>query len=298
MRKGTVAILTLIGIVLVGTSGVLYSKYRQSENNYQETKAEDQSNQMRYSQAIGEIATIQDSLNAIVLGEAAIQIPPSRGESEVETGGTLHDQVLGRISTLKSAIERTKERIQELDARLKRNGIKMAGMEKMIAGLKKSVSEKEDRITQLTSQVDTLQTQVTGLTATVQTKDQEITQNQQVIAQNQQEITQKQQELATVFYTIGSKKQLVTSGIAVQQGGVLGMGKTIRPSGRFDESAYTPLNTDQETVIHITAKKAVVLTPQPVSSYVLEPVGTNAVDLRITDPKEFRKVKQVVILTT
>ena len=298
MRKSTVGILTLIGILLVGASGILYSKYRRSETNYQETKAEDESNRMHYSQAIGEIATIQDSLNAIVLGEEAVQIPPSRGESEVETGGTLHDQVLTRITTLKGAIERTKERIQELDARLKRNGIRMAGMEKMIAGLRKSVGEKEDRITQLTSQVDTLQTQVTGLTATVQTKDQEITQNQQVIAQNQQEITQKQQELATVFYTIGSKKELVHSGIAVAQGGVLGMGKTLRPSGRFDESSYTPLNTDQETVIHIQAKKAVVLTAQPAASYVLEPAGINEVDLRIVDPKEFRKVKQVVILTT
>ena len=58
------------------------------------------------------------------------------------------------------------------------------------------------------------------------------------------------------------------------------------------------MKTWEEINAKIEAKKAVVLTAQPVSSYVLEPVGTNSVDLRITDPKEFRKVKQVVILTT
>jgi predicted RNase H-like nuclease (RuvC/YqgF family) len=298
MRKGTGIALIVISVLLVGTSVVLYSKYRTSETNYQQTRAEDETNRAHYGQAIGEIATIQDSLNAIVLGEQAVQSMPARGESEVETPGTLHDQVLTRITTLKGAIERTKERITELDAKLKRNGIKIAGLEKMIAGLRKSVADKEDRIAQLNTQVDTLQTQVSGLTVAVQDKDQQITQKQQEIAQNQQEIAQKQQELATIFYTIGSKKQLVHSGLAVAQGGVLGLGKTLKPSGHFDEASFTPLDTDQETVIHISAKKAQVLTAQPVSSYVLQPVGTDAVELRIVDPKEFRKVKQVVILTT
>ena len=240
-------------------------------------QAQDESTKMHYGQAIGEIATIQDSLNAIVLGEDAVQSLPARSESEFQVPGTLHDQVLTRITTLRGAIERTKDRITELDAKLKKNGVRIARLEKMVAGLRRSVTEKEERIAQLTTQVDTLQTQVSGLTVAVQDQN---------------------QELATIFYTMGSKKELAASGVVEAQGGVLGIGKTLKPSGHFDQTAYTPLDTDQELGIRIPAKKAQVLSAQPVTSYVLQPVGTGMVELHILDPKEFRKVKQVVILTT
>jgi len=111
-------------------------------------------------------------------------------------------------------------------------------------------------------------------------------------------LTEKQTELATIFYTIGSKKQLKEAGIVESKGGVLGLGKTLKPSGVFVESAYKPLNTDQEMVIQIPAEKAQVLSAQPVSSYVLQPISKDMVELRIVDAKAFRKIKQLVILTT
>ena len=283
MRKSTVVALALVSVLLVGTTGWFYSKYKKSEDSYTQLKAEDESTRLRYGAAIGEIATIQDSLNAIVLGEEAVQVP-SRSQTEVELPGTVHDQVLSHIATLKGAIERTKERITDLDKRLKKSGVKIAGMEKMLAGLRKSVAEKEDRIAMLTTQVDTLQTQVSGLNVTVGQRD--------------QEITDRQHELATVFYAMGTKKELTRSGVVASQGGVLGLGKTLKPSGTFNETLFTPLDTDQELVIRIPSDKAQVLSAQAPSSYVLEPVGKDMVELRILDPKEFRKIKQVVILTT
>lgn len=284
MRRVPVIILALVSVALVATTISFYSKYQKSVESVAEIKAENESTRLRYGAAINEIAVIQDSLNAIVLGEEAVQSLPARNQSEVEAPGTVHDQVLGRIATLKEAIERTKERIEVLDARLKRNGVKIAGMEKMIASLKKSVAEKEGQIAELSSQVGTLQTQVSGLSTEVETK--------------QQELVQKQTELATVYYAIGTKKELTQSGIISSKGGVLGFGKTLEPSGTINETAFTPLDTDQQTVIRIPSEKAQILSAQPVSSYILEPVGKDAVELRILDPKEFRKIKHIVILMT
>ena len=284
MRKPAVIALALISLVFVGTTGAFYSKYKKSVASYAQLKSEDESTRSRYGAALTEIATIQDSLNAIVLGEEGLSKVTARSQAEVQVPPTVHDQVLERIALLKGAIERTKDRIQVLDTRLKKNGIRIAGLEKMVAGLRQSVAEKEERIAQLNTQVDGLQTQVTGLNATVEQKT--------------QEVTDKQQEIATVFYTMGTKKQLTQSGIVESKGGVLGLGKTLKPSGTFNEAAFTALNTDQENVIRIPAEKAQVLSAQPVSSYVLAPVGKDMVELRIVDPKEFRKIKQVVILTT
>lgn len=284
MRRTGVFVLGIIAVLLLVATAVSYSKYRKSVADYQQATAQQEDMRGRYDRAVSEIVMIQDSLNAIVLGEEAVRNLPARNDVEVQAPGTLHDQVLTRIATLKSAIERTKERIEVLDARLKKNGVKIAGMERMIAGLRKSALAKEEQIASLTTQVDTLQTRVAGLNTEVEVQ--------------QQVLTEKQTELATIFYTIGSKKQLKDAGIVESKGGVLGLGKTLKPSGVFVESAYKPLNTDQEMVIQIPSEKAVVLTAQPVSSYVIQPVSKDMVELRIVDAKAFRKIKQLVILTT
>jgi hypothetical protein len=58
----------------------------------------------------------------------------------------------------------------------------------------------------------------------------------------------------------------------------------------------TTIDTDVETTVEIPAKNAEVLTPQATSSYALEADGDHTL-LRIIDPKEFRKVRHLVIVT-
>jgi predicted nucleic acid-binding Zn-ribbon protein len=287
MRRPLAVALGLIGVLLLGATIVSYSKYRKSTADYAQATANEESMRQRYDGAVNEIVMIQDSLNAIMLGGDAV-LPDVR---QPEVPETIHDTVLSRIAVLKASVERTKGRIEELDARLKRGGVKIAGLEKMIARLRESVTEKEARIADLSTQVGTLQTQVAGLSTEVETK-------QQDLAQKQQELTDKQHELATIFYTMGTKKELTRSGVVASRGGVLGLGKTLEPSGTINQSAFTPLDTDQESVIRIPSDKAEVLSAQPVSSYVIQHVGKDAVELRIVDPKEFRKVKHLVILRT
>jgi len=285
MRKPVGIVLALITLLLLGATIVTYSKYRKSASDYAQATADEQSMRQRYDGAVSEIVMIQDSLNTIVLGGESV-LPEGQ---QVEGPGTLHDTVLSRIATLKASVERTKGRIEELDAKLKKSGVKVAGLERMIAGLRKSASEKEARIAELSTQVDGLQTQVTGLNTEVQTK-------QQDLDQKQQELADKQHELATIFYTMGTKKELTQSGVIASKGGVLGFGKTPKPTGTVNESSFTPLDTDQETVIRIPAQKAEVLSAQPIASYTIQPVSKDLVELRIVDPKEFRKVKHLIIL--
>ena len=152
----------------------------------------------------------------------------------------------------------------------------------MIENLKQNLADRETQVAQLDSQVDSLQTTVAGLNSDVQTK--------------QREVEDKQHELATIYYTIGTKKELMKSGVIVSKGGVLGLGKTLKPSGQIDEAAITALDTDQESVIRIPAHEAQILSPQPLASYSLQQTAENAVELHILDPKEFRKIKHLVIL--
>lgn len=281
MRRSSVIAWSLITVLLLGLSMVYYAKYRKYSTDYARLTAQDQDTQSRYTEAINEIAAIQDSLNTIALGADAAKMLPAQLQSEGQVP-TMHDQVLSQIALIKMGLERTKERIQDLDSRLKKSGIRLAGMERMVDGLKKTLADREEQVAQLDQQVDSLQTTVAGLSSDVETK--------------QRDLNDKQRELATIYYTIGTKKDLIKSGVVVSQGGVLGLGKTLKTTGQFNEADFTPLDTDQESVIRIPAHEVQILSPLPVASYSLQPAAENAVELHILDPKEFRKVKHLVIL--
>lgn len=285
MRKSVGIVLALVSVLLLGAAAVSYTKYKKSQADFTQATADQEAMRQRYDQAVNEIVSIQDSLNAIVVGENQAQ-----GDIELH-GQTVHDKVLSRITTIKATIARTKARIDELDARLKHNGIRIASMKRMIDGLRESAQYKEEKIAQLSTQVDTLRTRVTGLKYEIQGQ-------QETLAKNQEELLARQRELATIYYTMGTKEELKRAGVVEPKGGVLGMGKSLKVSGMFEEASFSPLNTDEQNTIQIPAKKGKVqiLSAQPPASYSLTTVGKDMVELHILDRTEFRKIKHLVIL--
>ena len=287
MRKPVqIGLIVLVAVLAIAT-GVLFVRYQQNLMAYSNMKVEEESTRQRYAQTLDAIAEIQDSLNTISVGDANVRMQPTMGATE---GGKVNQQeALDRIATMRESIQRNKQRIRQLESSLHKNGIKVAGLQKMVTGLKHSVEEKEAIVAELTTQVESLHTQVTGLQT-------EVAVTQDTLRERDQTLEERRRELATIYYVIGSKKELANAGVIVAKGGVLGLGKTIQPSGRFSDLTATALDTDQETVVHTPAAKVRVLSPQPASSYELRLVDGH-MELHILNPAEFRKVKQLVILT-
>jgi predicted RNase H-like nuclease (RuvC/YqgF family) len=290
MSRPVVIALAVLAVALGATTAVLYQKYRTTSANYASLQYDEAATRNRYGAAINEIAAIQDSLNAIVFGEDAASLTPTQLQAEQKLTETEGDKALARIAVMKAGIERTKEKIQELDTRLKQNGIKISGLQKMVANLRKTVQTKEALVADLTTQVEQLETRVTGLQAEVQ-------QGEETIRTQAVAIDETRRELGTVYYKIGTKQDLTSSGLVVAKGGLLGIGKTLEPSGHVKDDLFTAIDTDVQQVIRIPATRAEVLSAQPVSSYELTPVG-DQLELHITDPEAFRAVKHLLIMTT
>jgi len=274
MRTSGRFLITAALVLFAGISAILFFKYRQSDASLTSLKAENEETRTQYSEALTSISSIQDSLNAIVLGDEAVRLTNSSYMAEHRLTQSQGDAVMERIGLLRAGVERSKARIQELDDNLRKSGVKIDGLEKMLISLKRSVVKKEQMIAQLSGRVDSLQTEVHGLTATV---------------------TEKQRELGTVYCLVGDKKELTTSGAVVATGGLFGIGKTLKPTGQVDETICTTLNTDEEATLDIAAPKVMVLSAQSATSYQLEPNGDHTT-LRIIDPVEFRKIRHLVVL--
>ena len=280
---------SVIIVVLLAVGTFLFIQNRRSVEALRALEAQEETTRTRYAQAIDEIAAIQDSLNAIVFSDSGSTMRSSALTEEQRLSPTRGDETLARVAELRAGIERTRERIQHLEDRLKASGTRIAGLERMVARLKRELTGKEEQVATLGTQVDSLETHVTGLTATVVEKE-------TIIAVKDSTLEERRRELGTIYYAVGSRTELMKTGAVVARGGVLGLGKTIDPSGKLDESSLLRMDTDQQTEIPIAATKARVLTAQPTTSYVLEPVNGQLV-LRILDVQEFRKIRHLVILT-
>ncbi len=289
MRKPVTLALAAVIVLLAGATIMFVQKYRTATANYLQTKSAEEEARTQYAKAFSAIAEIQDSLNAISLGDSGLTAMAQGLNSEGAITEPNKAQALERIAMLSSSVQRAKAKIAYLESTIHKNHVKINGMERLIASLKKNVASREEMIAQLSGRVDSLQVQVTGLqTAVAAAED--------TVRQQTQTIEDKRREIATIEYIIADKKELTTSGIAKPRGGVLGVGKTLVLTGQYDDSHFSPLDTDQETVVRVPAKKVEILSPQPPTSYAVETMG-NETEIHILNPTEFRKVKHLVIMT-
>jgi hypothetical protein len=289
MKRIGQVLLVALAVVLVGGGVELFQKYRQTNAKYLDTKSAEETARAQYAEAFNSIAEIQDSLNAIRIGEGALKLEPQPGESGQRLNQPSRAEVMESIALLNASIQRTKVKIHELETSLRKSEVKTAGLVRMVDQLKSTVADREAQIAQLTAQVGELQTQVAGLQVSVQ-------QAQDSLSTKSQLLDEDKKDIETVYYVVGTKKELFDAGLIVAKGGVLGIGKTIQLSGRFDDHLFHPLDTSDESVIRAAASKAQVLSTQPASSYELK-VENKQVELHIVNPAEFRKVKHVVIMT-
>lgn len=290
MRRPVGILLGVVALILAIVAVVYYNKYEKTQNDLAQTEQAQEKSEGNYQKTMDAIAEIQDSLNAISLGDTSVSRLPWNPEPGQKMSRADEQQALERIALLRQSISRNRARIDELETDLKQRGVKIASLDRMITTLKKQLNDKEEIVMLLNGRVDDLSQQVTGLSRTVTSRD-------STIAINQNVIEDKRKELATVYYIVGDKTALKKAGAIETTGGVGFLGKSVRPNPMATYTAFTPLDTDEETVIHTTSPHAKLVSSQSATSYQWQ-VEDGVMVLHITNPAEFRKIRQVVIVTS
>ena len=280
MRRTTV-ILSIVSVALIVFCISLIEQTRRDTSMLAEAQSQETAAKARYDRTVSEMSTIQDSLNAVAV-DAAQVMRSSNLSAEQKLSPTSASEALARIAELR-------ERIQSLESHLQKSDLHVASLDRMVKHLKSDLEEKEQMVARLGGQVDSLQTHVADLNTSVE-------QAHTMIAAQSDTLEQRRRELGTVYYAAGTKNELMKGGVVVAHGGVLGLGKTLGPSNTADITTFREVDTDQETVIPLTGKKAQVLTSQPSKSYSIENVN-GRLELHILDAQAFRQVKRLVIVT-
>ena len=211
MRKSIqVGLVAAVALLAIATTA-LFINYKKTTADLAETRAVEMDVRHDYSETIDAIAEIQDSLNAISLGDTSMTGKAWNREIGERVAAPTGQEALDRIAIVRASISRNRERIAELEEQLKEGGQKTAGLQRLVSNLRRTVGAKEALVAQLTTQVQTLETENTQLATTVQV-------TQDTLRVRDETLVQKQQELATVYYVFGNKDQLKQAGVIESEG--------------------------------------------------------------------------------
>ncbi len=225
---------------------------------------------------IGAFNEIQENLNTIKEKEKIVTNASITGDVKSK-----ESQIKEDIQAIYDLMTKNKNRIGSLSKKLKDANLKLEGMELMIENLQKSLDLKDGEIADLKTKIEALHIELASLNTNYKAAE--------------EESAAKTEEINSVFYAIGTTKELIEKHVITKEGGFIGIGKTTKVKEDFNKDYFTKINAEQTTSINIGAKKAKIITTHPKGSYKM--VGEKPVEkIEITNSKEFWSVSKYLVV--
>jgi DNA repair exonuclease SbcCD ATPase subunit len=219
---------------------------------------------------------IQGNLNEIKEKEKIVSNSAKSGDVKSK-----EDQIKEDIQAIYELMAKNKAKIGSLNKKLKNANTKIEGLEQMLANLEAQLNEKDMQINDLKTQIEQLNIELSNLNL-----------NYEELAQQSEAQTEK---MNTVYYAIGTAKELKEKNVITKEGGFIGMGKTTQLKSDFNKDYFTKADASDLSSVTIGAKKAKVITSHPSSSYKL--VGEKPVEkLEITNAEEFWGTSKYLVI--
>lgn len=236
---------------------------------------------------------ISDGMSQIKDLEKIIATPGSLGES-----ASRRDQIKNDMIAIQKALQERRERLAELEKKLADTGGESSTLKRTVSNLKAQIAEQQTEIATLTNQlasanirIEELNAQVSNLNSDVDSLNTGLTAEREQKEAAQEAATAATNELNTVYYAIGTGKELKEKKIL--ESGFLRKTKVMK--GDFDMSYFTAGDRRTLTVIPTHSNKAKVLTSQPKDSYVIMDQNGQKV-IKITNPSKFWQLSNFLVI--
>ncbi len=289
--KKFASILVVAAAVLTGCNA---DKLRDAEAENSQLKGDLRETLATQDSLLVLVNDITDGMNQIKDLEKIISTPGSlNGES-----ASRKEQIRNDMIAIQQALQERRERLAELEKKLEAQGGENSTLKRTISNLKAQIADQTTEIATLTNQlaqanikIEELNTTVNNLNANVDSLRTDVAAEEaaKIAAQAAQE--QAVNELNTVYYALGSKKELKEKGIL--ESGFLRKTKVMK--GDFDQNYFTHADKRTLTEIPTHSNKAEVMTSQPKDSYTIVEQGGQKV-IRITNPAKFWQTSNYLVI--
>lgn len=229
---------------------------------------------------------IERNLDSIARKQNAINVNiDNQGELKKSSKERINDN----IAAINLMMNENRDKIAELNRKLKGMSSKSAHFEKMVQTLNEQIAQKDRELADLNDKLNGLNTQVAQLQTSVDTL------TQTSLAQSKK-INEQTTSLHTAYYAVGKSKDLQNMKIIDRKGGLLGIGKTSNLSPNVDNNKFTRIDYVQVSTIPIDSKGAKLITAHPSDSYTLNKEKDKVVSLQITNPDKFWSASKYLVV--
>jgi len=241
---------------------------------------------LEFMSAMNEIQSNLDSIKTI---EKIVSVQSSSG---TEMKADAKKRIIAEIAEITSLLEKNKELAKSLQGKLRTSNLKIAQFEKMVAQLNKQMAEKDTAISDLSKKLENMHIDVANLNQKIETIT---TESQQTIKEKNQAIDEQTVAMNTAYYAFGTKKELTEKNVIEKEGGVLGLGKSIKMKKNFNRDYFMKVDIREFKELPLNAKKAQVITVHPAGSFHI--TGKKKADSLVIDkPEDFWKASKYLLV--
>ena len=233
-----------------------------------------------------DISSISENLALIRTRENLLSVA-----GDAEGGRRPVEEINNDIAAIDRLLRENKVKIASLQsavAQLRKANLRLDGLEKMIRDMSAQLAEKKNEIARLRENLTQMGVEVETLTEQVAVR------SEQVETLNTEKV-ELENQLNTVYYIVGTEKELREAQIINKQG-FIGRTLTVGRNSNFD--SFTMADSRLLSEIPVGQKRASVVTSHPEDSYQLVTAGDKVVEkLVITDPVRFWETSKVLIIS-
>ena len=246
-------------------------------------------------------AVLQDSINTAnaekdslmqLMGDIADGMAQIKELEDIVSVNNLNQETPDRkkqlrddIMLIQESINKHKQRLADLEKRLKQSTNYNASMQKSIANLKAQLEDQQKTINGLTEQLAAAHIQIKNLNQSVDslnTVNKTVVKEKEAAQQESQQLKGEVDNLNTCYYVIGSKKELKDNKII--ETGFLRKTKILE--GDYEMSYFTKADRRTLSEIPLHSSKAQLMTTHPKDSYEIVDHG-NVKTLHILNANRF-----------
>jgi hypothetical protein len=262
------------------------AKLEQLQKENQQLLGEQNKKDSTINDFLESINSIEENLSTVKAKENLIsESTKNNNEIKIDT----REKINQDIQEINNLMEKNKKLISSLRGKLKKSDLKIAELQVLIENMTKQLADRDAEITTLKEELVKLNFAIEVLNKKVDSVSVD-NQNKNVVINKQTE------DLNTAYYVLGTSKELKEHNVITKEGGFIGLGKTKKLKGDFDQNYFTKVDISKINSININSKKAKVLTSHPAGSYKLEKDGKVFTKLVITNSAEFWKASKYLVI--
>jgi regulator of replication initiation timing len=191
--------------------------------------------------------------------------------AKTQTKEDVRKDLIDRIAALNGNIQDNYKKVNDLEKKVNTSRKQYASLQTMVENLRKTLEEREASIT-------ALEMRVKGLEGEVAQKAEQVRQRDLVI-------DAQKKEMATVYYVIGTRRELEEKGIIKDEGGFLWglIGSTTTLAPNFDLSYFTPIDKGRQTTFRVDKRIREILPKRAPEYYpTLQPTSDGGYPVWLT----------------